>query len=103
MGKPVVKGEVKIKSREYVCPSCGYTEPKEEHEASLRLEAKYTCPECGKEGESVGEYKRKNFKGVPSYLVECQHCKARIALTKKLKKLRGKKGKAAEEDVEEEI
>ncbi len=104
MGKPVIKGEVKIKAREYVCPACGYTEEKEQHESALKLEAKYTCPECGKEGESTGEYKRKNYKGVPSYIVECQHCQAKIALTKKLKKLRGKKAKAeAEEDVDGEV
>lgn len=91
MGKPVQKGEIRIKAKEYLCPGCGYTEPKEEHEASLMLEVKYTCPECGKEGESTGEYKRKNHRGVPSYVVLCQHCKAKIALTKKLKKLKRKK------------
>ena len=26
MGKPVVKGKVKIRALEYVCPECGYTE-----------------------------------------------------------------------------
>src|SRR3989338_1890451 len=103
MGKPVNKGQIKIRATEYECPACKYTEQKEEHEASLKMEAKYTCPECGKEGESPWEYKRKNYKGVPSYLVECQHCKAKIALTKKLKKLKGKKAKAgAEEDVDDE-
>lgn len=96
MGKPVVKGEVKIKAQEYVCPGCGYTEPKEEHEAGLKLEVHYTCPECRKEGESTGEYKRKRYKGVPSYIVLCQHCQAKIALTRKLKKLRGKKAKGKE-------
>lgn len=103
MGKPVVKGEVKIKAPEYVCPACGYTEQKQEHEASLQLEVQYTCPECGKEGESTGEYKRKNYRGVPSYIVLCQHCNAKIALTKKLKKLRGKKAQESkEEKVDEE-
>lgn len=103
MGKPVVKGEVKIKSSEYACPSCGYAEPKEEHEASLRLEAKYSCPECGKEGESTGEYRRKRYLGVPSYIIICQHCNAKIALTKKLKVLKGKRRKAAKEDCEGEV
>lgn len=98
MGKPVDKGSIKIRAKEYVCPACKYTEQKEEHEASLKLEVHYTCPTCGKEGESTGEYKRKNYLGVPSYLVECQHCKAKIALTKKLKKLKGKKGKVSEEE-----
>lgn len=98
MGKPVEKGEIKIKATEYKCPACGYTEPKEEHESNLQLEAHYTCPHCGKEGESTGEYKRKRYKGVPSYIVLCQHCQAKIALTKKLKKLRGKKGKKEEID-----
>ena len=98
MGKPVNKGSIKIRAKEYTCPACGYTEQKEQHENSLKLEATYTCPECGKEGESTGEYKRKNYKGVPSYIITCQHCQATIALTKKLKKLKGKKAK---KDVEE--
>lgn len=85
MGKPVVKGKVKSRATEYVCPSCGYTENKTAHEESLNLEATYTCPECGKEGESTAQYKRKTYKGVLSFVVECQHCQAKIPLTKKLK------------------
>ena len=64
------------------------------HEESLNLEAKYTCPECKKDGESTVLYKRKSFMGVPSYVVECQHCKAKIPVTKKLKAI---KKKGAEE------
>ncbi len=85
MGKPVVKGKVKSRATEYVCPSCGYSEDKTTHEESLNLEASYTCPECGNEGESVAQYKRQKFKGVLSFVVECVHCKAKIPLTKKLK------------------
>jgi len=85
MGKPVVKGKVKTRAAESVCPSCGYSENKKEHEESLLLEAKYTCPHCGKEGESTGQYKRRNYQGVQSYVVTCQHCKEVIPLTKKLK------------------
>src|SRR3989344_2388325 len=85
MGKPVVKGKVKTRAEEYVCPACGYTEQKQEHEESLQLEAKYICPHCKKSGESVGQYKRKNYKGVQSYVVTCQHCGEVIPVTKKLK------------------
>ncbi|HLC52153.1 MAG TPA: hypothetical protein VJI98_02820 [Candidatus Nanoarchaeia archaeon] len=88
MGKPVVKGKIKTRADEYACPACGYSENKTEHEDSLQLEAHYTCPECAKEGESTGQYKRKNFKGVPAYVVECQYCNAKIPITKKLKKLK---------------
>lgn len=89
MGKPVEKGQVKIRAKEYKCPECGYTEEKAEHEESLKLEAKYTCPHCGKEGEGTTPYKRKTFEGVPSYVVECQHCGQKIGITKKMKE--GKK------------
>ena len=85
MGKPVEKGKVKIRADEYVCPSCGYRENKKEHEESLELQVKYTCPHCGKEGESTTQYKRKNYKGVQSFVVACQHCGEAIPLTKKLK------------------
>ena len=89
MGKPVEKGSVKIRATEYKCPECGYTEEKVAHEESLTLEAKYTCPHCRKEGEGTTLYKRKTFEGVPSYVVECQHCGIKIGVTKKMKE--GKK------------
>ncbi len=85
MGKPVVKGKVKIRATEYVCPECGFTEEKVLHEESLTLEAKYTCPHCGKEGEGTTEYKRKSFEGVKAYIVLCQHCGGKIGITKKMK------------------
>src|SRR3989344_5890243 len=85
MGKPVEKGKVKTRAKEYVCPQCGYEEDKQEHEESLKLEAAYTCPKCHKKGESTTQYKRKNYQGVPSYVVECQHCGEKIPVTKRLK------------------
>ncbi|MBT4651059.1 hypothetical protein HOC13_00900 [Candidatus Woesearchaeota archaeon] len=93
MGKPVDPKTKKVKSRstEYVCPECGHTEEKVEHEESLTLEAKYTCPECNKEGEGTTVYRRKRFKGVDAYLIECEHCGANIPITKKLKKIKKKK------------
>ena len=90
MGKPVDQGHVKIRAKEYTCPECGFTEEKEAHEESLNLEAKYTCPSCGKEGEGTTIYKRKSFMGVKAYVVECQHCKAKIPVTKKMKKIKKK-------------
>ena len=96
MGKPVVKGKVKIRATEYVCPECGFTEEKKEHEESLMLEATYTCPHCNKEGEGTTQYKRTPYpyetaagkrKRVPAYIIECQHCKGKIPITKKLKEV----------------
>lgn len=89
MGKPVEKGKVKIRAKEYVCPECGFTEEKVEHEESLTVEAMYTCPHCGKEGEGTTAYKRKTFQGIPSYVIECQHCGEKIPITKKMKKKKG--------------
>ena len=93
MGKPVVKGKIKIRAKEYVCPECNYTEEKTEHEKSLTLECQYTCPECGKEGEATCPYVRKTYKGVKAFVVECEHCQAKIPLTKKLKEPKKKKKK----------
>jgi predicted RNA-binding Zn-ribbon protein involved in translation (DUF1610 family) len=87
MGKPVENGKVKTRAKEYICPACGYSEGQQEHEESLQLEATYTCPACGKEGESTAPYKRKTFKGVPSYVVECVYCGHKMPLTKKLKEV----------------
>lgn len=89
MGKPVEKGKVKIRAKEYRCPSCKYIEEQQAHEESLTLEAQYTCPSCKKKGESTAPYKRKTFQGIPSYVVECQHCGNKMPLTKKLKAKKG--------------
>ncbi|MDA1197133.1 MAG: hypothetical protein O2779_04170 [Nanoarchaeota archaeon] len=91
MGKPVVKGKVKIRAKEYVCPECNHTEEKEEHEESINLEAIYTCPECGKEGDGTTPYKRKSYMGTKAYIIECEHCQAKIPITKKLKAIKKKK------------
>src|SRR3989338_3269984 len=88
MGKPVDKGRIKMRADEYVCPACGYAEKKQEHEESLIMEAQYTCPKCGKEGEYSVPYIREKVKGIPAYVVECQYCRAKIPLTKKLKELK---------------
>lgn len=94
MGKPLdpKTKRPKIRSNEYECPACNFTEEKKLHEESLTLEAMYKCPHCGKEGESSAPYKRKAYMGVPSYIVECRHCGQKIALTKKLKEPKKKKG-----------
>lgn len=97
MGKPVEKGKVKIRAKEYVCPNCGYSEEKKEHEESLTLEAKYVCPFCLKEGTATSEYKKKMVDGVPSYVITCEHCGKKIAITKKMKE-----GKKKEEDFDDD-
>jgi len=85
MGKPVEKGKVKIRAKEYVCPNCGHKEEKPEHEGKLTVEVKYKCPHCGNEGEATTPYKRKTFNGVPSYVFECGACHKKIGITKKMK------------------
>ncbi len=93
MGKPVVKGKVKIRAKEYVCPECNYTEEKIAHEETLTLEAQYNCPHCEKDGESTCAYKRKTYQGVSSYIVLCEHCGEKIPITKKMKAPKKKKAK----------
>ncbi len=92
MGKPIVRGKVQTKAKEYVCPACGYREDAAIHEAGVRLEASYTCPTCNQKGESTGEYRRKKFKGLSSYIVTCQHCGEKMPLTKKLREIGGEEG-----------
>lgn len=87
-------GKVKIRSKEFVCNKCGFEADKDETEATAKLEAIYTCPHCKKDGESSAPYKRKSYLGVQSYIVECQHCGEKIALTKKLKEPKPKKSKS---------
>ena len=86
MQKPTdKKGKVKVRAKEYVCPACGFSLPKEEFEPRLVLNVAYTCPHCGHEGEKQAPYKRKKIKGVDTIRVECDSCKKNIDITKKMK------------------
>lgn len=101
MGKPQKKnGKLDKKADHYVCYSCGYAESNEQVENSLLINVEYKCPHCENEGGTTTEYKRKSFEGVQSYVFECQKCKKKIGLTKKLKETK-KKGKTDSEGGEE--
>ena len=88
MGKPVEKGKVKIRATEYVCPQCGYTESKAEHEKSLILCATYDCPACDHHGTTTTSYVPKTYKGVKARVIVCENCGEKIAITKKMKDLK---------------
>ena len=92
MGKPMKKNnKIDKKADHYVCYKCGYMESNDQVENSLAINVDYKCPHCGFEGETTTEYKRKSFEGVPSYVFECQKCRKKIGLTKKLKEAKKKK------------
>ena len=85
MGKPKVKGKVQTRAKEYVCPSCGYTQEKSEYESGLTAKIIYTCPNCGNKGKTKVPFKRKKIKGVETLRLFCEKCKEPIDITKKLK------------------
>ena len=98
MGKPVEKGKVKIRAKEYVCPACNYTVPKQEYEETLTVNVAYTCPHCSNKGETQTPFKRKTFEGAKAIVFQCEKCKQKIPITKKMKKT----GKKEEEGMDEE-
>lgn len=93
MSKPVDKktGKVKIRAKEYVCPECSYTVEKNEYEDTLTCNAAYTCPFCSHKGEVRFPYKRKTYKGVKALVFECEKCKKKIPITKKMAESKSKK------------
>ena len=91
-------GRPKIRAAEYVCDKCGYSEEKKAHEESLMVNIQYKCKHCGDEGETTAEFKRKVFEGIPSYVFECQKCKKKIAITKKMKEKKGSKDEPDDEE-----
>jgi len=97
MGKPVEKGKVKIRAKEYICPSCNYTVPKQEYEDTLTANVAYTCPHCQHKAETQIPYKRKTFEGVKALVFQCDKCKGKIPITKKMKQA-GKKEEEVPED-----
>ena len=91
MGKPVEKGKIKIRATEYVCPSCGHTEAKADHEEGLEVNCIYTCPHCEHKGEATMPYKRKTWQGVKAFVFNCEDCGEKIGITKKMKEPKKKK------------
>ncbi|HII72385.1 TPA: hypothetical protein HA265_06540 [Candidatus Woesearchaeota archaeon] len=87
MGKPRddKTGKVKIRAKEYVCPECGYTAEKKEYEETLTCDIQYTCPACKNKGEISVPFKRKKFNGMDAVVFQCQKCKEKIPITKKMK------------------
>ncbi|MFP4523524.1 MAG: hypothetical protein ACLFNM_03195 [Candidatus Woesearchaeota archaeon] len=84
-------GKPKIRSKEYLCPKCEYTEEKEEYESKLFAKAIYTCPHCAKKGEATAPFKRRTIKGVTTLRLECEHCGGNLDITKKMKEPKKKK------------
>ncbi len=88
MGKPVDdKGHVKIRAKEYQCPSCKYTVEKQAYEDTLLANVDYVCPSCKYAGKQQVPFKRKKVKGVEMLRFPCEKCKANIDVTKKMKGL----------------
>ena len=95
MGKPKGKeGKVKIRAKEYVCPSCEYTVEKQEFEDTLTANIEYTCPKCDNSGGVQVPFKRKKVKFVAADGKEkradaiqfvCEKCKEKLIVTKKMK------------------
>lgn len=97
MGKPRDEktGKVKIRAKEYVCPSCKYTMELGAYEDTLTANIQYTCPYCGFSGEHQMSFKRKKVqlfdeetqkkKSADALKFQCAKCKKDILITKKMK------------------
>jgi predicted RNA-binding Zn-ribbon protein involved in translation (DUF1610 family) len=85
MGKPKVKGKVKMRANEYVCEKCGKKEEKSEYEKDLIAGIQYTCPSCGNSGEMEIPFKRKRIGGIETLRFQCGKCGINIDVTKKMK------------------
>ena len=103
MTKPVDEktGKPKIRAKEYLCSSCKYEVPAQEYEDSLELCVDYTCGACNHEGKTKTPFKRKTYMGVKAFVFECDNCKVKIPITKKMKEPKKKKTKAAAIDPED--
>jgi len=100
MGKPrdAKTGAIKIRAKEYVCPECNHTVEKQAYEDTLTANIIYTCPYCQFKGETTTPFKRKTFEGAKAIVFECEKCKKKIPITKKMKET----GKNKSEDFDED-
>ncbi len=98
MGKPKdpKTGKPKIRATEYECPECGYSEEKEAYEDKLTCNVQYVCPKCGNSAEKQVPFKRKKVKiedpempgkkvAADAVVFECDKCKEKLYITKKMK------------------
>lgn len=97
MGKPVDEktGKVKTRAKEYACTECGHTVDKDTYEDSLTANIRYACDKCRNSGELQLPFKRKKVKRfddetgkealVEALVFECDKCKEKIFVTKKMK------------------
>ncbi len=83
----------KMRAKEYIC-ACGKSIPSEEYEDTLTASIAYTCPSCGKSGETQVPFKRKKVTiikengkkaRVDAISFECESCGFKINVTKKMK------------------
>ena len=79
-----------------MCTKCNYTAEKKAYEESLTANIHYVCPSCSFSGYAQIPFKRKLVQGIPTLQAECEKCKAKINVTKKMKE------KGGEEVPEEE-
>lgn len=95
MGKPLdpKTGKPKIREKEYICPACKHVVPAQEYEDTLTINIDYTCGGCKKAGQVAVPFKRKTFMGAKAVVFECQSCKKKIPITKKMKAVKEKKSK----------
>lgn len=96
MGKPRdERGKIKIRAKEYTCPSCNFTMQEKEYEDTLTCNIKYICPYCGNSDEAQVPFKRKKIMvaneetGKKTSLdvirFQCRKCSKNIDISKKLK------------------
>jgi len=93
MSKPVdpKTNKSKIREKVYVCASCNNSVPDSEYESSLQVCIEYVCGKCKHEGRIVVPFKRKTYMGVKAIVFECENCKHKIPITKKMKEPKKKK------------
>jgi hypothetical protein len=112
MGKPLdpKTKRPQIRAKEYICPSCGHTEEKAEHEAKLSTMIIYECPFCSTHGEVTVPFARKSFYGKKAIVFQCAKCKEKLGVTKKLSipadfiaKVQGKPTKKQAKQAEKEV
>ena len=91
-------GAVKIRAKEYVCPECNHTVEKVEYEDTLTANISYTCMHCQHKGETTIPFKRKTFEGAKALVFQCEKCKGKIPITKKMKETGKKKEDIPDDD-----
>lgn len=84
--------KLKKRDKNYACEACKKTFEPKEHDALLKYNLEYTCPECEHKGTDFGEWTSKPKSKTSTIMLRfiCENCKSKLKVARMGKKKKKK-------------